>query len=50
MAYIHISVTRGQTIDDFHTVADKLNALPDTCSPWRPARMRTAPRGERVAV
>lgn len=30
MAYIHISATRGQTIDDFHTVADKLNALPDT--------------------
>jgi hypothetical protein len=30
MAYIHISATRGQTIDDFHTVAAKLNAPQDT--------------------
>jgi hypothetical protein len=29
MAYIHISATRGQTIDDFRTVSAKNNAPPD---------------------
>jgi hypothetical protein len=29
MACIHISATRGQTIDNFHTVSAKLNAPPD---------------------